>query len=100
MDLESPAVAGTPACAQASRHGTPLRGIATTERRAPSSPAGSASAACRSHGPSKARPSMTAMRQHLLDLGNGLGWIQVLGTGVGAVHDGVAAIQAEWIFEL
>src|SRR5699024_5651266 len=39
-------------------------------------------------------------QHHLLDLGNRLGRIQPLGAGVGAVHDGVAAIQTERILEV
>ena len=33
----------------------------------------------------------------LLDLGDRLGRVEVLGTGVGAVHDGVAAVEPEGI---
>ena len=37
--------------------------------------------------------------QQLLDLGDGLGWVQALGAGAGAIHDGVAAIQTERIIQ-
>ena len=36
---------------------------------------------------------------HQLDFGNCLGGIEPLGTNVRAVHDSVAAIEAEWIFK-
>src|SRR5712672_603200 len=36
----------------------------------------------------------------LLDLGDCLRWIEMLRAGVGAVHDGVAAIEPERIFEV
>src|SRR5580692_3189936 len=62
--------------------------------RALSCPAGSASAICLRH-----RPSITPMQHHLLDLSDGLGGIQVLGAGFGAIHDGVAAIQPKRILE-
>ena len=38
-------------------------------------------------------------RQLLLDIGNRLTRIQVLGTNLGTVHDGVATIQLEGIIE-
>src|SRR5262245_10217849 len=48
-------------------------------------------------------PSMTgasAPRHHqLLDFGNCLGGVETLRAGLRAVHDGMAAIQAEWILE-
>src|SRR6478672_9764720 len=54
-------------------------------------------------GPNR-RPSMTgrsAPRYHqLLDFGNGLGGVETLRTGSGAVHDGVAAIEAERILQI
>src|ERR1700722_11564935 len=62
--------------------------------RAPSSPAGSASAICRHPG-----PSITPMQHHLLDLADRLGGIQVLRTRFRAVHDGVAAVQPKRIFK-
>ncbi|KAI3476364.1 hypothetical protein L1887_62016 [Cichorium endivia] len=36
----------------------------------------------------------------LLDLCDGLAWVEVLGAGPGAVHDGVAAVEGEGVFEL
>ena len=30
-------------------------------------------------------------RQQLLDLGDGAAWVEALGAGLGAVHDGVAS---------
>src|SRR5581483_1874244 len=47
-----------------------------------------------------ARFSTLPLHHHLLYLGDRLGWIQVLGAHVRAVHDGVTAIQAEGIFQL
>src|SRR5213595_257108 len=44
--------------------------------------------------------SNRALDHHLLDLGDGLRRIETLGAGLGAVHDGVAAIQPERILEL
>src|SRR5215472_11102578 len=39
-------------------------------------------------------------RHHeLLDLGDGLGGIESLGAGLGAVHDGVAAVEPERVLE-
>src|SRR5580704_11138563 len=37
---------------------------------------------------------------HLLDLGDRLGRIEALGAGLGAIHDGVAAVEPERIFQL
>src|SRR5688500_3008067 len=37
---------------------------------------------------------------HLLDFADRLGRVQALGTGLGAVHDRVAAIEAERVFEI
>src|SRR6516164_1399533 len=37
---------------------------------------------------------------HPLDLGDGLGGVQALRAGLGAVHDGVAAVEAERILEI
>src|SRR5262245_55958703 len=40
-------------------------------------------------------------RHHqLLDLGDGLSRIEMLGAGIGAVHDGMAAIEPERILEI
>src|SRR5580698_11105122 len=58
-------------------------------------PAGSASAI----GLHPWRPSITPMQHHLLDLGDRLGGIQILGAGFSAVHDGVAAIQSKRILK-
>ena len=44
-------------------------------------------------------PSPLPFDQQLLDLGYRLGRVEVLGTDIGAIHDGMAAIQFEWIFE-
>ena len=41
-----------------------------------------------------------ALDHHLLDLGDRLRRVQILRAGLGAVHDGVAAIEPERIFEL
>src|SRR5215475_6572456 len=46
------------------------------------------------------QPSNRALDHHLLDLGDGLGRVQVLGAGLRAVHDGVAAIEPERVLEL
>src|SRR5262245_14235022 len=43
--------------------------------------------------------SMASLRQELLDLADRLGRIEILGTGLGAVHDRVAAVQPEWILQ-
>lgn len=39
-------------------------------------------------------------RKQFLDLRNGTSWIQTLGTGARAVHDGVATVNAEGILQL
>src|SRR6185437_10015841 len=44
-------------------------------------------------------PSVLALGEHLLDRTDGLGRIQVLRARLGAVHDGVAAIQPERILQ-
>src|SRR5215475_4347609 len=79
--------------------------------RAPSCPAGTASARTRS-GQALPRahrrrlshrgvtPSPLALDQHLLDFGNGAGGVQVLGAHIRAVHDGMAAIETERVFQL
>src|ERR1700677_2016098 len=46
------------------------------------------------------RSSMTAVRQKLLDFADRLGRIQIFRARFGAIHDRVAAIQTEGIFEL
>src|SRR3954466_5846946 len=37
---------------------------------------------------------------HALDLGDGLGGIEALGAGLGAIHDGMAAVEPERILEI
>jgi hypothetical protein len=37
---------------------------------------------------------------HLLDFGDGLGGVEILRAGLGAIHDGVAAVQPERVFEI
>ena len=46
------------------------------------------------------RRSDLPLDQHLLDVGDRLGRVEAFGAGLGAVHDGVAAVQAERIFEI
>jgi hypothetical protein len=41
-----------------------------------------------------------SLDHHLLDLGDRLGRVQALGAGLGAVHDGVAAIEPERILQI
>src|ERR1700674_3947791 len=43
---------------------------------------------------------LPAQHHQLLDLGDRLGRVEVLRTGPGAVHDRVAAVEAERVFEL
>src|SRR5437879_1488911 len=43
---------------------------------------------------------LRALRHHLLGLGDCLGGVQPLRAGVGAIHDRVAAVEAERIVEL
>src|SRR5262249_34962789 len=38
--------------------------------------------------------------QQLLDFRNGLSWIESLRAGLGAIHDGVAAIEAEGVLQI
>src|SRR5580692_12670055 len=38
--------------------------------------------------------------QGALDLGDGLGRVEVFWTGLGAIHDGVAAVEAERVFQI
>src|SRR5262249_35686424 len=40
------------------------------------------------------------VHHHTLDLGDGLGGVEALRAGLGAVHDGVAAVEAERILEI
>src|ERR1700753_2412242 len=44
--------------------------------------------------------SHAALDQHLLDLADRLRGVETLGAGVGAVHDGVAAIEPERVFQI
>src|SRR5438132_324286 len=44
--------------------------------------------------------SALALDEHLLDLGDRLRRVEILGTHVGAVHDRMAAVEAEGILEL
>jgi len=43
---------------------------------------------------------MAAMSHHLLDFADGFGGIEILRARLGAIHDGMASIQAKWIFEI
>src|ERR1044071_3292373 len=45
-------------------------------------------------------PSDRALDQHLLDFGDRLRRIEALRAGLGAVHDGVAAIEPERVLEI
>src|SRR5437868_6324611 len=45
-------------------------------------------------------PSHLALDHHALDFGDRFCGVQVLRAGTGAVHDGVAAVEAERIFEI
>src|ERR1043165_3170392 len=45
-------------------------------------------------------PSDRALDQHLLDLGDRLRRVEALRAGLGAVHDGVAAIEPERVLEI
>src|SRR5499426_1236848 len=45
-------------------------------------------------------PSDLPLHHHPLDFGNGLGGVEALRAGLGAVYDGVAALEAEWILEV
>ena len=40
-----------------------------------------------------------ALNHHFLDLGNGFGWIQALGTGFGAIQDRMTAVKPERILD-
>src|SRR6516225_3324721 len=44
--------------------------------------------------------SHLALDHHTLDIGDGLGGVEALRAGLGAVHDGVAAVEAERILEI
>src|SRR5258708_17539693 len=43
---------------------------------------------------------MGAVSHQLVDFADGLGGIEILGAGLGAIHDGMAAIQAKRILEI
>src|SRR6187455_3431580 len=43
--------------------------------------------------------SVLPLEHHLLDLGDGLRGVEVLRAGLGAIHDGVAAVEPERIFQ-
>ena len=45
------------------------------------------------------RKSQLSFNHHFLDLGDGLGWIEALRAGVGAVHDRVAAVELERVLQ-
>src|SRR5262249_41982318 len=57
----------------------------------PTWPNSTASLSCRSN---------RALDHHLLDLGDGLRRVQALRAGLGAIHDGVAAVEPERVLEL
>src|SRR5215510_15764706 len=40
------------------------------------------------------------LHHQLFQLGNGLGWIEVLRTGLGAAQDRVASVEAEGVFQV
>src|SRR6185437_4918057 len=92
------------------RHRPPQRGerarSAPESRPALSCLAGNATAdaARRSRAGREAQHERPASRlpldQHFLDLGNRLGGVQILRADIGAVHDGVAAVQPEGILQL
>jgi hypothetical protein len=44
--------------------------------------------------------SALALDEHFFDLGDGLGGVEIFGAHVGAVHDRMAAVEAEGILEL
>src|SRR5262249_62275004 len=49
---------------------------------------------------SSERMSGPSFDQQLLDLRYGLSWIEPLGAGLGAIHDSVAAIEAERVLKI
>src|ERR1700738_161772 len=52
-------------------------------------------------GPARVRLSSNLPLDHrALDRRDGLGGIEVLGAGVGAIHDGVAAVEPERVLEI
>ena len=42
---------------------------------------------------------LPTLKHLLFDFGDSLGRIEVLGTGLGAVHDGVTAVKSERVFQ-
>ena len=44
--------------------------------------------------------SDATLDHHLFDIGNGLCRVQTFRTGLCAIHDGVTAIELEWIFQI
>ena len=40
---------------------------------------------------------LPALEHLLFDFGDGLGWIKTLWTGLGTIHDGMAAVKSEWV---
>src|SRR5882672_4173530 len=46
------------------------------------------------------RRSGPPLDHQLLDVGDRLGRIEALGAGLGTVHDGMTAVQAEGVFEI
>src|SRR4051812_47036280 len=63
----------------------------------PASPRGAAG--FRPARPLMPRPSHLPRDHHLLDLGDGLCRVEALRAGVGAVHDGVAAVEPERVVQ-
>src|ERR1700722_9752684 len=71
--------------------------------RVPSCHGGTASAVSRDpegRPPAAGHASMAAMSHHLLDLADGLGGIEIFRACLGAIHDGMAAVQPKRILEL
>src|SRR6188472_3755784 len=46
------------------------------------------------------QPLHLPLDHHALDLGDGLGRVEALGAGLGAIHDGVAAVEPERVLEI
>src|SRR5271155_5608220 len=75
---------------------------APARHRAPSCRGGIASAICRDpegRPPAAEYASMAAMCHHLLDFADGLRGIEILRAGLGAIHDGMAAVQPKRVLE-
>src|ERR1700721_4428936 len=76
---------------------------APATHRVPSYRGGTASAVSRGPGgrpPAAGHPSVTAMSHHLLDFADSLGGLELLRARLGAIHDGVTAVQAEGILQM